>query len=252
MASWLVGFWLLLPRPVEPTEPPSLTLDRNAESQVLVEDRHAAEEAPAGEAVLALERLLAAQGRAERGPPETPDAIATRQRHLRQAADRVRREGGPGALAALRARAAEGLAPALSGALPEQERDARLGSFPTMLERYALVVRGRRVAPFFVVRTLFKARFNTLVAAPPTDGFRPVERRAYWGWVALHGTGTDPSLRLSALSHYAEAGGRRIDEAHAVLAFEAGRPAEAARWLDRALDAHGGLRLRNYALGLLP
>lgn len=219
---------------------------------VLASDRRAADQCPRSEAVLGLERLLAAQGRAEVGPGESAEAFQERQAALSEAADRVRRTHGHDALPALRARDTGRLEAALAGALEAETRDALLGSFPRMLERYGLVVGGERIAPFFVTRTLFKARWNALVHLPPTDGFARSELRAYWGWLALHSSGADVALREAALDRYAAAGGERVNEARAVLAHRAGHPSEAARWLDRAVSRHGGLRLRNHALALLP
>ncbi|MFW6085963.1 MAG: hypothetical protein ACODAG_02065 [Myxococcota bacterium] len=243
---------MVVPRAVPPSEPPSLTLDRKAVAAVLAADRRAASQAPKSEAVLGLERLLAAQGRAEVGPGESPRAFQERQAALSEAADRVRRTHGDGALPALRARATGRLAAASAGTLEPKARDGLLGSFPKMLERYGLVVGGERIAPFFVERTLFKARWNTLVHRPPTDGFARAEARAYWGWLALHAGGADVQMRVAALDHYEAADGTRVNEARAVLAHRAGRSTEAARWLDRAVSRHGGLRLRNHALALLP
>lgn len=252
LACGCAGIWLSLPRPVPPYEPPSLTLDGAAVQRVLATDRRGAGDAPRGEAVFALEALIREQGRAELGPGETPTAFQGRRAALERTAARVTREHGPNALAALRARATERLPQALAGGLEEDERDALLGTFPRMLERYDLVVNGERLAPPFVVRTLFKARWNGIVGLDLTAGLAPVERRAYWGWLALHAASAPIAMRQGALDAYAAAGGSRVAEARAVLSYREGDVERAAHWMGRAHAQHGGLRLRNHALATLP
>lgn len=251
LASGLAGISMSMPRPVVPDEPPSLTLDRHDTSRVLAHDRMLASRVPKSEAVLSLMQLVADQGTAEAGPGEAPGSFEARMAKLHAAVARVRRDDGNRALAAMRAHAAERLRPALDGEMTASERDALIGSFPEMLERYGLVVEGETVAPPFVVRTLFKARWNALVGLPPTSGLWRVERRAYWGWLALHASNANPDMRLDALTRYARSGGTRIDEARAVLEYRAGRVAEAAELMARAARERGGLRLRNEALALL-
>ncbi|MFW6051419.1 MAG: hypothetical protein ACODAU_09605 [Myxococcota bacterium] len=250
-ASGTAGTWMALPQAVPPREPPSLVVDRGATARVIDADRRLAAEAPRSEAVLALRRLVTEQGAAEVGPGEPAGSVDRRRAALRRAADRILRDHGVRALLATRAAAVERLGPALSGREDDEARAGLLGSFPRMLDRYALRVRGARIAPFFVVRTLFKARWNALVGRSLTWELVPVERLAYFGWLALHAHGADPALRLDALERFAAEGGARVDEARAVLALAAGRRVEAARAMEDALAAHGGLRLRNHALALL-
>lgn len=247
----MAAVWIMVPRPVRPMETPSLVLDGTRVRAVQARDGSRAERVPRSEAARKLEHLVRAQNRAEVGPGEPPGAVGQRRAALRRAVDAVRARHGSQGLAALRAEAARNLQPALAGALEGPALDAFLGSFPRMVRRYGLWVEDRRVAPWFVVRTLFKAQWNALVGLAPTDGLEGEEVRAYWGWLALHARDVDPSLRMKALARYADAGGTHIAEAHAVLALQAGRVPEAARWMTRAHEARGGLRLRNQLLWLL-
>lgn len=252
LASGFAGLWMALPRPVPPEEPPSLMLDRPSIRKVLASDAQLARHVPQSEAALDVRRLMAAEGRAETGPGEEAEAVERRRAELESAVKRLERQDGPRALAAMRAYAAGRLAAALRGDRAAEDRDALLGGFPKMLERYTLVVKGRTIAPFFVIRTLFKARWNAVVGSPLTEGFAPIEQRAYWGWLALHAGNADPELRLQALDRYARVGGRHIAEAQAVLAYRAGHLPEAAEWLARALREDPNRRLRNEAMAFFP
>jgi hypothetical protein len=251
LGSTMAGVWMIVPRPVPPTEPPSLTLDGSRVRAVVEQDRRRAAAVPRSEAVLTLERLIGAQNLAEVGPGEPAGAFDARRRSLHRAAARVHEDHGDGALDAMRARDTIALGDALEGGMDPQERRAHLGSFPRMMDRYGLRVGARSVAPPFVVRTLFKARWNALIGLEPTVGFEPVERLAYWGWLALHAEGAPLALREGALDGYAAAGGGRLEEARAALALRAGRLAPAAQWMVQAHRSEGGPRLRNHSLWLL-
>jgi hypothetical protein len=251
----MAAVWMVMPRPVRPVEPPSLVLAGEEVAEVTARDETPPEPAPESEAVRLLLRLVREQNLAEVGTGEPPGTLRRRQATVRQAVVDVVREHGAWAIDALRSAAVRELWPAMAGSVKEsaeqEEIDAILGSFPRMVRRYGLWVNGHRVAPRFVVRTLFKARWNALLGLETTEGFAPVERQAYWGWLALHAGGADPALRLDALTRYAEVGGARTEEARAVLLLEAGHTAEAAAHMTRAHEAGGGLRLRNHALWLL-
>jgi hypothetical protein len=247
----LTTAWWILPRAVPMVEPPSLTLDRAEARRVQDHDRSLAETAPRSKAARALERLVREQNLAEVGPGEPAGTFDARRQDLARAVERVHADHGADGLEALRAAALEGLDRALDGRLAQAEHAALLGSFPRVGARYGLWHDGYRLAPRFVVRTLFKARWNALVGLAPTELLSPVEQLAYWGWLALHAPVADPALREDALVRYAALGGKGIHEAQAWMSHRSGRPAEAARWMVLAHEASGGVRLRNHTLWLM-
>jgi hypothetical protein len=105
------------------------------------------------------------------------------------------------------------------------------------------------VAPRFVIRTMYKARWNVIVGLEPTLFFKPIELLSHFGWLALHADNAPISLRLNALQQYAQAGGQRVAEATGVLQFLAGNYREAVRFLAVAYQRESSWRLRNYLLG---
>jgi hypothetical protein len=251
MLSALTTAWLMLPRAVPMVEPPSLTLERTEARRVHDHDRSLAEAAPRSEATKALERLIREQNLAEVGPGEPAGTFDARRQEVARAVERVRADHGADGLEALRAVAVEGLDRTMDGGVALGEQDALLGSFPRVGARYGLWHDGYRVAPRFVVRTLFKARWNALVGLAPTERLAPAEELAYWGWLALHAPVADVSRREEALRRYGALGGKGVHEAQAWMAHRAGRPAEAARWMALAQEASGGVRLRNHTLWLM-
>ena len=126
-----------------------------------------------------------------------------------------------------------------------------VGSFPRMLDRYGLLREGVIIAPRFVARTLFKARWNAVAQRSLTDGLERVELQAYWGWLALGAHNVEPHRRVPAAEAYAEAAGRHATEARAVLAFETEQPATSADLFAAAYRQSGNLRVRNHALAAL-
>jgi hypothetical protein len=247
----LTTAWWILPRAVPVVEPPSLTLDRTEARRVRERDRSLAEAAPRSEATRALERLIREQNLAEVGAGEPAGTFDARRLELARAVERVRADHGVDGLEALRAVAAEGVDRALDGGMASGEQDALLGSFPRVGARYGLWHDGHRLAPRFVVRTLFKARWNALVGLEPTEKLAPAEELAYWGWLALHAPVADVTRREEALVRYGALGSKGVHEAQAWMAHRAGRPAEAARWMALAHEANGGVRLRNHTLWLM-
>lgn len=248
VGSALATSLLLVPRPVEPTEMPALVLDAAEVARVIARDARLAESAPEGPEVVGLWTLYRAHGFAETGPGETRGSARERGRRIETELATLRRERGDAAVAALRAQATRTAIDVLDRGGSEQEQREVLGVFPRMLERYSLVRDGRRVAPPFVVRVLYAARWNAVHGLATTDGMAPVELRAYWGWLALHATGTDPGRRAEALRLYGEAGGARVAEARGVLAWEMGQYDVAAASFMEAYETSGSIRLRNHAL----
>jgi antitoxin (DNA-binding transcriptional repressor) of toxin-antitoxin stability system len=238
---------LVVPRAVPPRELPPLVLDPAACAEV--EARDATLRAPESELVDRIRSGVEAQGRAEVSEGEPTAAYEQRLAEVRAAARALVEAEGEESLDALRAEALRELPRALSGELSRDEEAARLGSFPRMLERYGATRDGEVVAPAPVVRALFAARWDAIVRGDPTARLSPVERQAYWGWLALGDRPVPAELRLRALRETLRAGGWGAREAAAIAAREAGQRAEAeARYAELAAD--GNLRLRNAALAL--
>lgn len=238
---------LVVPRAVAPRELPPLVLAPNALAEL--EARDDASSAPTGELADRVRRGVEAQGRAEVSEGEPAAAYEARLRDLREAAAELARTEGEEAVDALRAEALAELPAALSGELPRPQEEARLGSFPRMLERYGATRDGRVVAPEPVVRALFAARFDAIVWGDPVARLSEVERQAYWGWLAFSPQAVPNDLRERALLEHARAGGWGSREALAIHARDTDRNTEAERRFGE-LAADGNLRLRNAALAL--
>ena len=120
-----------------------------------------------------------------------------------------------------------------------------------MLQVYGAIHDGVLIAPETTVRALYKARWNAIHRRPLVEGLTPIEEQAYWGWLALHASSADPSLRREALERFAEAGGSGTREAAALFQLLDGRPEQAAAALQELYASRGELRLRNLAIGAL-
>ena len=242
-------FLLWLPRPVHPGEPPGLRLPLPEVKQALQRDREAAAAPLPRDEAARLERLYRQQGRFERLPARPPEA----RRELDELRDRLRllrEQRGEAAVDALRARAAAALRPALQAELSEEQTQAILGSFPRTLEMYGASRQGELVAPWFVVRTMYKARWNLVHAFAPTRGMQRVEQLAYYGWLALQADGAPLHKRMNALGFYAALQGSGAAEAQGVLSFQIGGLASAERHLRAAYRQRPGWRLRNNLLAV--
>lgn len=238
---------LVVPRAVAPRELPPLVLAPSELAEI--EARDAALRAPTGELADRVRRGVEAQGRAEVGEGEPVAAYEARLHELREAAAELARTEGEDAVDALRAEALGELPAALAGELPRAQEEARLGSFPRMLERYGATRDGRVVAPEPAVRALFAARFDAIVWGDPVARLSEIERQAYWGWLAFSPAAVPDELRERALREHARAGGWGSREALAIHARDQGRGSEAERRFGE-LAADGNLRLRNAALAL--
>lgn len=240
---------LALPRPVEPNQLPSLRLNAKQVAQTWVGDQASAKDAPRSPPAVQLRALLLEEGRSERALSESPGAFQRRRDQIRQALAAVRRLEGEKAILALRAQAVTELESGLDLALPSDQTEGLLGSFPSFLQRYRAAKDGVLVAPRLVVRTMFKGRWNMLHELPSTYALSPVERLAYYGWLALHADGAPLALRYAALEQYQTAGGRSVAEAKGTLLFLDGQFEKAVHNLQDAFRQHRTLRLRNYVLG---
>lgn len=246
VAPALLLFAWSRPAAAPPTEMPPLVLEPSAIEAQLAADRDAAARAPSGEAALERLRLYHETNVAEQEAREPPGRAQARHEELVRALAAVATTDEE--RAAVRASDVARLEPALHGELPAGERAAELGGFVGMMQRYGLARGDRQIAPRFVVRTLFKGRWNALHDRELTEGFSPIELVAYHGWLALRAEGAPSELRLQALDHYAEAGGGRALEARAVLLYDEGRLEEAREAFEDAAAATSSFRLRNHAL----
>lgn len=244
------GFLLALARPALPG-PPVLSFDPARVAAVEAADEATLARAagePSGPAA-EVWRLYHAAGLAEVGS-ETREAFDARQEATAAAVAALREAEGDEALATLRARALAELEAGLAGELDGEAEAAALGSFPATTETYGVFEDGRPVAPALVVRTLFAARFNGIVGLELTDDMSAVERKAYWGWLALEAPDPPPQLLARALEELDEVAPRFALEVRAHRALTAGHAAEAAAFYGRlptlrgrnaALAAHAGV-----------
>lgn len=233
------------PSAAPPLEMPALLLDPRLVQAELARDEEATAAAPADEE---RRRMYHEVNVAEHEGHDPPARASARRQALRASLAALIAEQGEEAVDRVRARDLSLLEPALRGELAEGDRIAELGGFVSMMERYGMVRGGRRVAPAFVVRTAFAARWNAMHERELTDGFSEIERRAYWGWLATHGESAPVERRLLALDEYAEAGGTRAAEMRAVVAYDEGRLDDACAAFQEAYEASPTFRLRNHAL----
>ena len=237
------------PQPAPPLEVPPLTL--SVAEVAGAREAMAALEEPTGDAADARRALYREVNTAEHEANDYPGQAQLRRDRLTAALRALVDEHGEGAVAATRAADVERAIEALRGGASPEETVAEVGAFLRMMERYSMAAAGTQTAPDFVVRTALMARWNAVHDRELTEGFSPVHRRAYWGWLALHAGSAPLELRRSALDRYAEAGGARADEARGVLAFDEGDLAGAHVAFERAQARRGGFRLRNLTLGAL-
>jgi len=239
---------LASPQPVAPSESPPLILERAAVARVLSEDRDRAQNVPEAEEILRIERAYRSAGLAELGEPETARATRERTVEMAEGIRAIAETHGEDAVLALRARTTERAIQALKGELPAEDRRALLGTFGTIMERYSVIEAGRLVAPEFVLRALYKARWNGYMRLELTSGLEDIELQAYWGWLALAARGIEVRRRLSALDSLEGVTNGEYPEARATLLFQSGEYSQAADLFDELHRRTGSLRYRNHAL----
>lgn len=238
------------PRPVFPRSLPVLVVP-DVDDAARAEDERLADSVPDAPDVAELRALFLEQGRAEVGEGETAETFQARGQTLLQKARSVRSAHGTEALHALRAEAMQALAPAMAGELEQDEEEARLGSFPRMLERYGVTVGGEVRAPKRVVRALYLARWNAIHRLELTDGMAREDEQAYWGWLALHAEDAPLARREEAARRFLAAGGHAANEAVGIYALRRGRPTEASERFARAHEMTGSFRVRNHGLAAM-
>ena len=192
--------------------------------------------------------MLNASNVGEHDATDYPGQARERVRRLLASTHGLVEEHGEEVIAQLRAADVLRGEQALRGELPAGDAISELGGFMRMMERYGMAANGQQVAPRFVVSTAFAARWNAMHDRDLTEGFSDIERRAYWGWLALHAVDAPMDLRMEAIGHYEAASGERADEARGVLLYDSGDMLAAEDAFNAAYDEHGAFRLRNHAL----
>ena len=253
-ALWLVatvaGVCLIaLPRAIVPDELPALVLDASEVREQERQDVELAKNAPRTDNAKALWAQYLQFGEAELELFQPRARMEQRRRRMRRAQEAVVAESGPRAGNAMRARALLKFEAALAGEVPRSELSGLLGVYPHVLAQHLLTRDGIELGPHFVVRTLFKARWNRLCGLPPETDLSLIERRAYFGWMGLHAANLSVRERQQALVGYAAAGGVEAEHAQGVLAFVDQDYARAAANFERAYAQTSSLRLRNYLRG---
>ena len=238
-----------LPRAITPSELPGLVLPEREVEKVIADDTARATSAPETASGAELMRLFLEFGQSEIAALENVSLAELRRRLLRRAYDRVVAADGAQAALALRARALAKFEDALALRLKDAQLAGVLGVFPNVLSQHRATYDGEEVAPHFVLRTLYKARWNLMVGLPVDFEFARVEKLAYFGWMGLHADNLPLSVRRKALLSYAAAGGANAAEAQGVLAFLDKDFATAIDQLERAHAERPSLRLRNYIQG---
>jgi hypothetical protein len=249
LAVSCAGLLFAQPRATAARELPSLVLPQAPVQRVLQADARAARRAPNSEKARAVDALFLEHGRLEAEGLEAVERYQQRRKALVDAYRDVVAEVGAEAALRLRERALDKLEAALALRLRDADAKAVLGSFTAVLARERASRDGVIVAPHFVVRTLYKARWNLLHGLPRDHGFADVEKRAYYGWQALHAERVPLLQRIQALHSYGLAGGDDVEEALGVLLMRQGDAAQAARAFEHAYRKNGSLRLRNAWLG---
>lgn len=237
------------PRPVVVTQQPFLQLDPVAVRRVMGADRALVARVGPTPEQKQLEALVAEDTLIQNEIAEAEDSFKKRRRALALQLGELVKQEGPDAPLAVRARAVERIEAALAGDVPEAELPGVMGSFANQLQRHGVLREGRIVAPHFVVRSFYKARWNKLFALPTDHGLEPVERAALHGWLGLRSGGLSIDNRLRALQRYAEVGGRYALEAQGILLVQASDLELAVTALTEAQLRDGGLRVGNQLLG---
>jgi hypothetical protein len=236
------------PRAAPPSQMPALALPPAQVRAQIEADRAAADAAPDDRLEETRREIYTEANEAELEASDPPARALRRQRRLEDSLEALAEAHGPDAVAAVQAADLARAERAMRGALPEVRRPGELGGFVDMLRRWGMVEGERQVAPRFVVRTAFKARWNAMYGREPTEGMSEVERRAHWGWLALRAEAAPLAARLEGLERYAEAGGERVAEARGVLLYEEGLGERARDAFEAAHAARPSFRLRNHAL----
>jgi hypothetical protein len=240
---------LVVPRAIAPSELPTLTLPAAAVDRVMREDARRATAAPSSAPARELVQRFLEFGASEVAAIEDARLGIQRRRVLHHLYDRVVAADGAAAALDLREQALARFEAALDLRLPKAQVNGVMGVFANVLSEHRATRNGDEVAPHFVLRTLYKARWNRMMDLAADFGFAPVERVAYFGWLGIHADNLPLSARRQALLKYAAAGGPHAAEAQGVLAFLDHDYVQSIAALEHAYAEAPSLRLRNYLRG---
>jgi hypothetical protein len=207
----------IVPRALAPIETPALVLDRAQVAQVVRTDSQNTATARQTADARALVENFLALGDIENHTAKTAASPLVQRQSLARSFQKLVHDAGEPAALKLRSASVELLEAALSLRVSSAETERILGLFPDALARYRVTQDGFEVAPHFVLRTLYKSRWNIAMGLAPDYKLAPVERQAYHGWLALHATNLGPESRTVSLREYAAAGGHEIAEARLPL-----------------------------------
>jgi len=256
---------LLAPRPVQPSQLPSLRLPRAAVEAELARDHELAKSArafvddPEVQHVLSMYRE---EGLAELASEVDMASLAAKRQELSSGGDRLFTRLGVERTQALVAWTTERALEAWASGADSSEARGLLGGFPSLLARYGYThapsvagggarvetPRGFGEAPLLSVRTLYKARFNLIFERALDHDLRPLELMAYEGFNALHASGMPAERRARAAQAFFRVGGHDGAEAAAIWMYQGGARGPALALLRSEYARTGALRLRNMAL----
>jgi hypothetical protein len=156
------GVLLAQPRAARPSELPSLVLPAQPVVEQLAQDRRDAAQLKMTPIAQQLDGLLLELGRADQEGGHMASERVARTRKMSGLFGELVAEGGEAAAIALRAQATQRVMDALDAKLtPRMARDV-IGGFSLMLEREGCSRGAEIVAPEFVLRTLYKARWSRM------------------------------------------------------------------------------------------
>lgn len=239
-----------IPTPVPPAERPSLVVDRRVDRRLFARDVRLAASAPSDALAGALDRVVLDAGRLETRPPsDRAFAMESLASRAHEALTSVVSAHGLEAVARLRAKAVLRFVDAFDPSVrPSEDVAPIVGGFALALERWNVLRAHRVAAPGLVVRTLYAARWNSIVGLPQTSGLGAEELRAYHGWLALHADDLPREVRAASTVAFGEVGGGSAREALAILLFEDGSTVSAAQAFERIFAETRSFRIRNHAL----
>lgn len=256
---------VLAPRPVQPSQLPSLRLPRAAVEAELTRDHELAKRARAFMQDTDVEHVLSMyrqEGLAELASEVDMASLANKRQELSSSGDRLFTRLGVDRTRALIAWTTERALLAWASGADSDEARGLLGGFPSLLARYGYVYapvvasagghvdtpRGFGQAPMLAVRTLYKARFNLIFERALDRDLRPLELMAYEGFNALHASGMPAERRARAAQAFFRVGGHDGAEAAAIWMYQGGARGPALALLRSEYARTGALRLRNMAL----
>jgi hypothetical protein len=233
---------------VVPRELPSLSQPADAVDAVVRADAQNAQRAPTSTQAKTHEALIDQQGQSEVGGFEGAESYTARREAIANSYTALVAQVGEASALRLRAKAVMLLEDALELRLPDDRAKRVIGAMSTVFDREGVSRNGELVAPRFVARTFYKARWNILSGLPPAYAFERIEQRAFYGWQALHAERLTVQKRIEALHAYGLAGGDHVEEALGVLLYKLGDFPQSTRALETAYRQEHSLRLRNYVL----